>query len=215
MYKDKVMYKKAPKKIYKASKDLPQMLKEKNEEVSSKQRGRKRARKRAGHIANPVTVFQVPVEGLPVRVEVKDDEMIRGNRISYKQGYVHIANPVTVFQVPVQGFPVSAEVKDNETSFKQKPKYNRGFKRLPVRSEVKDNDKQNLKELVGVKKEQDKIKKEEENRVKFENLVNFLKTVPKVEASEEEKKLMSIIDNDMEERLRIQEIIEKRRRLNV
>ena len=55
----------------------------------------------------------------------------------------------------------------------------------------------------------------EENRIKFEELATFLKTVPVVEASEEEKKLMSIIDNDKEEQLRIQRIIEeKRRRIN-
>lgn len=70
-------------------------------------------------------------------------------------------------------------------------------------------------ELAIAKEELDKIKKEEENRVKFEKLVSFLKTVPKVEASEEEKKLMSIIDNDEEDQLRIKKIIEERRRLNV
>lgn len=60
--------------------------------------------------------------------------------------------------------------------------------------------------------ELDKIKKEEDNRAKFKNLVDYLKTVPEVEASEEEKQLMSIIDNDEEDKLRIKKIIEERRR---
>lgn len=72
-----------------------------------------------------------------------------------------------------------------------------------------------FEELAMAKEELDKIKREEENRIKFEELATFLKTVPVVEASEEEKKLMSIIDNDKEEQLRIQRIIEeKRRRIN-
>ena len=47
---------------------------------------------------------------------------------------------------------------------------------------------------------------------KFNNLVKFLKTVPEVEPTEEEKKLMSIIDNDEEDQLRIKKIIEERRK---
>lgn len=35
----------------------------------------------------------------------------------------------------------------------------------------------------------------EDNRMKFKELVDFLKTVPTVEPSEEEKKLMSFVDN--------------------
>ena len=47
---------------------------------------------------------------------------------------------------------------------------------------------------------------------KFNNLIKFLKTVPEVEPTEEEKKLMSIIDNDEEDQLRIKKIIEERRK---
>lgn len=47
---------------------------------------------------------------------------------------------------------------------------------------------------------------------KFNNLVKFLKTVPEVEPTEKEKKLMSIIDNDEEDQLRIKKIIEERRK---
>ncbi len=47
---------------------------------------------------------------------------------------------------------------------------------------------------------------------KFEQLVKFLKTLPKVRPTEEEKKLMSIIDNDEEEQLRIKKIINERRK---
>lgn len=47
---------------------------------------------------------------------------------------------------------------------------------------------------------------------KFEQLVKILKTLPKVEAGEEEKKLMSIIDNDEEDQLRIKKIINERRK---
>mgnify|MGYP004690874519 CR=1 FL=1 len=46
---------------------------------------------------------------------------------------------------------------------------------------------------------------------KFEQLVKFLKTLPRVEPTEEEKKLMSIIDNDEKEKLRIKKIINERR----
>lgn len=48
---------------------------------------------------------------------------------------------------------------------------------------------------------------------KFEQLVKFLKTLPKVRPTEEEKKLMSIIDNDEEDQLRIKKIIYKRREI--
>lgn len=48
---------------------------------------------------------------------------------------------------------------------------------------------------------------------KFEQLVKFLKTLPKVRPTEEEKKLMSIIDNDEEDQLRIKKIINKRREI--
>lgn len=47
---------------------------------------------------------------------------------------------------------------------------------------------------------------------KFEQLVKFLKTLPRVESTEEEKKLMSIIDNDEEDQLRIKKIINERRK---
>ena len=47
---------------------------------------------------------------------------------------------------------------------------------------------------------------------KFVQLVKFLKTLPKVRPTEEEKKLMSIVDNDKEERLRIKKIINERRK---
>lgn len=47
---------------------------------------------------------------------------------------------------------------------------------------------------------------------KFEQLVKFLKTLPKVRPTEEEKKLMSIIDNDKEDQLRIKKIINERRK---
>ena len=47
---------------------------------------------------------------------------------------------------------------------------------------------------------------------KFVQLVKFLKTLPKVRPTEEEKKLMSIVDNDEEDQLRIQKIINERRK---
>lgn len=48
---------------------------------------------------------------------------------------------------------------------------------------------------------------------KFNDLVKFLKTVPKVEPTEEENKLMDEIDNDEEDQLRIKKIINKRREI--
>ena len=48
---------------------------------------------------------------------------------------------------------------------------------------------------------------------KFNNLVKFLKTVPEVEATKEEKKLMDEVDNDEEDQLRIKKIINKRREI--
>lgn len=47
---------------------------------------------------------------------------------------------------------------------------------------------------------------------KFNDLVEFLKTVQEVDPTKEEKKLMSIIDNDEEDRLRIKKIINERRK---
>lgn len=46
---------------------------------------------------------------------------------------------------------------------------------------------------------------------KFNDLVKFLKTVPEVEPTEEEKKLMDEVDNDEEDQLRIKKNINKRR----
>lgn len=46
---------------------------------------------------------------------------------------------------------------------------------------------------------------------KFNDLVKFLKTVQKVDPTEEEKKLMYEVDNDEEDQLRIKKIINKRR----
>ena len=48
---------------------------------------------------------------------------------------------------------------------------------------------------------------------KFNDLVKFLKTVPEVEPTEEEKKLMDEVDNDEEDQLRIKDIIDKRREI--
>lgn len=53
-----------------------------------------------------------------------------------------------------------------------------------------------------------------DNNEKFKILCEFLKTVPSVEATEEEKKLMAMIDNDPEEQKRINKIIEERREMN-
>ena len=47
---------------------------------------------------------------------------------------------------------------------------------------------------------------------KFKELVEFLKSVPEVEPTEEEKKLMSIIDNEKADQLRIKKIINERRK---
>lgn len=49
---------------------------------------------------------------------------------------------------------------------------------------------------------------------KFKVLCEFLKTVPSVEATEEEKKLMDLVDNDPEEQERINKIINERREIN-
>ena len=129
--------------------------------------------------------------------EVKDIEGIKLNKINCKQKTYE-------FKL-VNGLPVMVEVKDDGTDCKQKPRHRDKL----VVTEITDD---KPKELAVSKEVQDK---EEENRVKFEKLVSFLKTLPKVEASEEEKKLMSIIDNDEEDQLRIKKIIEERRRLNV
>ena len=48
---------------------------------------------------------------------------------------------------------------------------------------------------------------------KFNDLVKFLKTVPEVEPTEEEKKLMDEVDNDEEYQKRIKDIIDKRREI--
>lgn len=48
---------------------------------------------------------------------------------------------------------------------------------------------------------------------KFNDLVKFLKTVPEVEPTEEEKKLMDEVDNDEEDQLRIKKIINRRREI--
>ena len=48
---------------------------------------------------------------------------------------------------------------------------------------------------------------------KFNDLVKFLKTVPEVEPTKEEKKLMDEFDNDEEEQLRIKKIINKKRKI--
>lgn len=53
-----------------------------------------------------------------------------------------------------------------------------------------------------------------DNNEKFKILCEFLKTVPSVEATEEEKKLMAMVDNDPEEQKRINTIIEERREMN-
>lgn len=53
-----------------------------------------------------------------------------------------------------------------------------------------------------------------DNNEKFKILCEFLKTVPSVEATEEEKKLMAMVDNDPEEQKRINKIIEERREMN-
>lgn len=53
-----------------------------------------------------------------------------------------------------------------------------------------------------------------DNNEKFKILCEFLKTVPSVEATEEEKKLMALVDNDLEEQKRINKIIEERREIN-
>lgn len=53
-----------------------------------------------------------------------------------------------------------------------------------------------------------------DNNEKFKVLCEFLKTVPSVEATEEEKKLMELIDNDPEEQKRINKIINERREIN-
>ena len=53
-----------------------------------------------------------------------------------------------------------------------------------------------------------------DNNEKFKILCEFLKTVPSVEATEEEKKLMALVDNDPEEQKRINKIIEERREMN-
>lgn len=53
-----------------------------------------------------------------------------------------------------------------------------------------------------------------DNNEKFKVLCKFLKTVPSVEATEEEKKLMELVDNDSEEQKRINKIINERREIN-
>lgn len=47
---------------------------------------------------------------------------------------------------------------------------------------------------------------------KFNDLVKFLKTVPEVEPTEEEKALMDEVDNDEEYQKRIKDVIDKRRK---
>lgn len=254
MYKDEIMYNKAPKQTSKTLEDLPKIIKEKTEEINCKQISEKRARQRGRQRARQRG------SSSPVRVEVKEVknvEVMEANKISSKQiagyrvkagsdlranemikvscklGSVHIANPVNSFQVPMHGFPGMIEVKDDETCCEEKTYKFKLVDGLTVRREA-TNDKtyckqkprhrdklimteitdDKPKELAVSKEGQDK-EEEEENRVKFKKLVSFLKTVPKVEATEEEKKLMSIIDNDEEDQLRIQKIIEKRRKLNV
>ena len=53
-----------------------------------------------------------------------------------------------------------------------------------------------------------------DNNEKFKVLCEFLKTVPSVEATEEEKKLMELVDNDPEEQKRTNKIINERREIN-
>ena len=53
-----------------------------------------------------------------------------------------------------------------------------------------------------------------DNNEKFKILCEFLKTVPSVEATEEEKKLMAMVDNDPEEQKTINKIIKERREMN-
>lgn len=53
-----------------------------------------------------------------------------------------------------------------------------------------------------------------DNNEKFKVLCEFLKTVPSVEATEGEKKLMKLVDNDPEEQKRINKIINERREIN-
>lgn len=53
-----------------------------------------------------------------------------------------------------------------------------------------------------------------DNNEKFKVLCEFLKTVPSVEATEGEKKLMELVDNDPEEQKRINKIINERREIN-
>lgn len=175
-----------PKQTSKTLEDLPKIIKENTEEINCKQRAGKSVRHRA----------KLGIS-LPVMAEVKDIEGIKLNKINCKQKTYE-------FKL-VNGLPVMVEVKDDGTDCKQKPRHRDKL----VVTEITDD---KPKELAVSKEVQDK---EEENRVKFEKLVSFLKTLPKVEASEEEKKLMSIIDNDEEDQLRIKKIIEERRRLNV
>lgn len=63
-----------------------------------------------------------------------------------------------------------------------------------------------FEELAAAKDELENLKRE-----KFNNLVTYLQTVPKVEPTENEKQLMALYDSDLEEQQRIQRIIEQRR----
>ena len=64
-----------------------------------------------------------------------------------------------------------------------------------------------FEELASAKEELDELK-----RQKFDNLVEYLKTVPTVQPTKDDIMLMSEYDNDLEEKQRIQKIIEERRK---
>lgn len=224
MYKDEIMYDKTPKQTSKTLEDLPKIIKENTEEINCKQRARKRVRHRAKSGISLPVIVEVKAEkdikgmkakevsckqragyriksgiSLPVMAEVKEEKDIEGMKLNK----INCKEKTYKFKL-VNGLPVIVEVKDDGTDFKQKPRHRDKL----VMTEITDD---KPKKLAVSKEGQDK---EEEKRVKFENLVKFLETVPEEEASEDEKKLMDIFDNDMEEQLRIQKIIEKRRRLN-
>lgn len=53
---------------------------------------------------------------------------------------------------------------------------------------------------------------ENKNNVKFKELIKYLKTVPVVEPTEEEKVIMDSFDNDIEEQLKIKKFIDNKQK---
>lgn len=51
---------------------------------------------------------------------------------------------------------------------------------------------------------------ENKNNVKFKELIKYLKTVPVVDPTEEEKVIMDSFDNDIEEQLKVKKFIKNR-----